>query len=370
MVAELSMLYRDFSSFHDIKLLFGNPEEGQNYGYNCLPNFQCDKNSSFEDDFFLLYRRSEYAAQIELTCSKIFKGLVGYGPELEIIEENKEFYIASRRIRNFKEGCPNFEDINEFENIKGLAAMFVICYFLCETDMHSGNFGVQDLGEGKRIFRIDMAESLDYDMLRTTLELSSLKKIPYIVEEHYQGITEMSLPQNYVNSDCFQNEKLAIIKLIASTPFSFFEDIIRNTVTSDLYAHQQAMFHKLIASSEDEETILSIKEVASKIEACEYDLESLIKLLKNRHEQWKLLACEENIEQDFSLADTTLFYKQLELYNDNDPDQSDKLEEDELFSLDSNLSDLYLGVGFFQQPKHINNEDEDVLAKTGDITSP
>lgn len=53
----------------------------------------------FDDDYFLLFRRSEYAAQIELACSKIFKGLMGYGPELEIIKENNEFYIASRKIK-------------------------------------------------------------------------------------------------------------------------------------------------------------------------------------------------------------------------------------------------------------------------------
>lgn len=203
------MPYRDFSSFHNIKLLFGSPKEGLNYGYTCTPHLQPDQSPSFDDDYFLLFRRSEYAAQIELACSKIFKGLMDYGPELEIIKENNEFYIASRRIKNFREGCPDLKEQNQFQNIKGLAAMFIICYFLCETDMHSGNFGLQDIGDEKRAFRIDMAESLDYEMLRTTLTLSSLQKIPYIVEQHYHGVDQSSLPQSYVSSESFQNEKIA-----------------------------------------------------------------------------------------------------------------------------------------------------------------
>ncbi|HIF0233147.1 TPA: hypothetical protein ACXYK5_003094 [Legionella pneumophila] len=361
------MSYKDFSSFHDIKLLFGNPQEDLNYGYMCLPNFQCDPNPLFEDNFFLLYRRSEYAAQIELTCSKIFKALMGYGPELEIIKQNDEFYIASRRIRNFKEGCPNFDGLNKFKHISGLAAMFVISYFLCETDMHSGNFGVQDLGEERRAYRIDMVESLDLEMLRTTLELSSLKQIPYIAEKHYQGMTEMDLPQGYVKSDDFQNEKLAMIQLIADTPFSFFENIIRTTITSNLYEHQQTVLQKLVATVavEDKDAVISMQETASKMDASENNVDFLLNLLKNRHERWRLLACKENIEQDFSLADASLFYKQLELY-DRDSTNS---EDEESFSLGSNFSDLSSGVGFFNHSKEMS-DDEEALSETEDVMLP
>ncbi|HHF7376154.1 hypothetical protein [Legionella bozemanae] len=359
------MSYRDFSSFHNIKLLFGNPKEGLNYGYTCTPNFQPVQNSSFDGDFFLLFRRSEYAAQVELACSKIFKGLMGYGPELEIIKENNEFYIASRRIKNFREGCPDLKEQSQFQDIKGLAGMFIICYFLCETDMHSGNFGLQDTGKEKRTFRIDMAESLDYEMLRTTLTLSSLQKIPYIVEQHYHGVDENSLPQNYVSSESFQNEKIAMIKLIANTPFSFFEDIIRTTITSDLYTHQQIMFDKCLALVEDEEEITSMKNAFSKIEANECDIESLIKLLKNRHEQWQLLALEKNLDQDFSLANPSLFMKELNLYHGN---TSESEGEEELSYSDQGISlnNSYSGIGFFPSPKNDGNEDNQ--SKTNDFT--
>lgn len=349
------MPYRDFSSFHNIKLLFGSPKEGLNYGYTCTQNFQPVQNPSFDDDFFLLFRRSEYAAQIELACSKIFKGLMGYGPELEIIKENNEFYIVSRKIKNFREGCPDLKEQSQFQNIKGLAAMFIICYFLCETDMHSGNFGLQDTGGEKRTFRIDMAESLNYEMLRDTLTLSSLQKIPYIVEQHYHGVDESSLPQNYVSSESFQSEKIAMIKLIANTPFSFFEDIIRTTITSDLYTHQQIMLDKCIALVDEEEVISSMKNDFSKIKANEFDIESLIKLLKNRHEQWQFVALEKNLDQDFSLANPLLFMKELNVYHVN----TSESEEDELSYSEqgTSLNNSYSGIGFFPSLKNDDNED-------------
>ena len=242
--------------------------------------------------------------------------------------------------------------------------MFIICYFLCESDMHSGNFGVQDLGKEKVIFKIDMAESLDHGMLKTPLELSALKKNPYIAEKHYQGMSEIRLPQRYVKSDSFQNEKLATIKLIANTPFSFFEDIIRSIITSDFHAHQQTICQKFIASCKDEKTIITLKEMASKIKASEYDVESLIKLLKKRHEKWKLLAFEKNIEQDFSLADAKSFYKQLDLCDDSD---SENLEEG-FSSSESNLSGLYTGVSFFKESKDIKSKCDDISSRTKNIS--
>ncbi|MCW8472053.1 hypothetical protein OQJ19_15580 [Fluoribacter gormanii] len=359
------MPYRDFSSFHNIKLLFGSPKEGLNFGYTCTPNFEPVQNPSFDDDFFLLFRRSEYAAQIELACCKIFKGLMGYGPELEIIKENNEFFIASRRIKNFREGCPDLKEQSEFQNIKGLAAMFIICYFLCETDMHSGNFGLQVTGKEQRTFRIDMAESLDYEMLRTTLTLSSLQKIPYIVEQHYHGVDESSLPQNYVGSESFQSEKIAMIRLIANTPFSFFEEIIRTTITSDFYTHQQIMLYKCLALVEDEEEIISMKNDFSNIEASECDIESLIKLLKNRHELWQLVALEKNLDQDFSLANPSLFMKEIHLYCGN---TSESEGDDELSYLDQGtiMNHSYSGIGFFSSPQNDGNEDNQ--SKADDFT--
>ncbi|KTD59614.1 hypothetical protein Lsai_0525 [Legionella sainthelensi] len=207
-----------------------------------------------------------------------------------------------------------------------------------------------------------MAESLDFDMLRTSLTLSSLQKIPYIVEQHYHGVDQASLPQNYVGSESFQSEKIAMIKLIAETPFSFFEGIIRTTITSDLYTHHQIMLNKLLTLIEDEEKIISMKNDFSNIKVSDYDLESLIKLLKSRHEQWQLLALENNLDQDFSLANPSLFRKELNSYYQ---DTSDSEEEDELSDSEqvTNPNHSYLVISFFPSPKHVStNKDGEYAA--------
>lgn len=326
---ELKMPNKSFSSFRNIKLSFGQPEKGLNFGYTCLANFSCKADSSFDDEFFLLYRRSQYAAQVELCCAKIFKALMGYGPEMEIIEENKKFFIASRRIKNFKEGCPQFKDPTQFKNTKGLAALFVISYFLGETDMQSKNYGMQVQANEQKAFKIDMAEALDYKMLKTPPSLSALKRIPYIVEQEFYGVHEEDLPTFYVGSAYFQNEKIAMIRLIASTPFSLFENIIRSTISSDFYSHQKAMFEKFQELAQDEQAIHALKESFSKIDPQEYNLESLIQVLKERHEQWQSIILHNNLEQDFSLAPQREFMRELNALqtdssdnnsNDNDSD--------------------------------------------------
>lgn len=341
-ILEPIILPKDFSFFHNIHLLFGEPEVGMNYGYTASPVFSPSQNDSFDDEYFLLYRRSEYAAQMEVVGAKIFKSLMGYGPELEIIKEKEEFFIASRKIHAFKEGFPNKENLDQFH---GLAAMYVLCYFLCETDMHTGNFGFQNTDSSKRIFRIDMAESLDFDMLKIPLELSSLKKIPYIVEENYYGTDENFLPRSYVSSERFQKEKNTMIQLIAHTPFSFFEAIIRETVTSDLYAHKQALLTKFTKLIDQEETIAEMKVDFSKIDHSECDQASLIELLKNRHQQWQQLALEKNIEQDDSLADPGLFLEALSRVQDNESESDDEVI---LAADEKEATQVERPVGFFK----------------------
>ena len=48
----------------------------------------------------------------------------------------------------------------------------------------------------------------------------------------------------------FQQEKLAVIKQIAETPFEIFETIIRETVTSNFAIHQRIMMEKCLSLRE------------------------------------------------------------------------------------------------------------------------
>jgi hypothetical protein len=312
------MSYKDFSSFFEIKPAFGENTE-PNHGFTARPAFPCAQHEHFTDDYFLLYRRSEYAAQVELVCAKIFTLLMGYGPQMEIVLENNKFYIASRRIKNFKEGYPDFSDEAQYEDITGLAATRIIYYFLCGTDNHSGNFGTQQTDTGRLSFRIDMAEAFDFSMFKTEWDLNSLEKIPYIVEEHFEGDDPLFLPRDYVLSPRFQKEKQDIISKIAETPFELFEALIRETITTDHYTHLKAMNDFIISYfGYTGKKADKIMQRFSEINPLDHTLDVLINLFKERHQKWHLLVLNNPIiTQDLSLSDHTLFYAEINKYHCN-----------------------------------------------------
>ncbi|WP_131783289.1 hypothetical protein [Legionella gresilensis] len=324
------MTYKSFKDFSDIKLKFGSPEEGFNYGFTALPNFACKDSAFFDNEFFILYRRSQYAAQVELACAKIFQQLMGYGLEMEIVQENNQYFIASRKIKNFSEGCYGLTEQDSLK-VKGLISIFIIWYFIAQTDTHSGNYGLAALDNKKLAFGLDMAEALDFEMLGESLELSALKKIPYLVEKNYEGVSELILPKNLVASRTFQDEKFAMIKLIADTPFTVFEAIIRETITSSLSIHRKIMLEKSLAHVEDESTRELIQASLKQSDPEDYSVDALIRYLKSRYEKWKLLVKEnlkEDFAQDYSLADSTLFLKETEKYNNDDLINDNSLENE------------------------------------------
>lgn len=330
----IAMRYKSFSDFKNIELKFGNVMEALNYGYTATPNFSCTENPSFDSQFFLLYRRSEYAAQVELTCAKIFRQLMGYGLEMEIVEEGEQFFIASRKINNFTEGCEGLKNQNP-SAIKGLMSIFVIWYFICQTDTHSGNYGLVNDTDIKA-YGLDMAECLDFNMLNQPLTLSALKQIPYIVEEHYHGVCEDQLPTSFVADDEFQQEKLTIIKKIAETPFEIFETIIRETITSNFSIHQRIMMEKSLSLIEDasvkQELLATFEQENSK----DYSINALVQALKTRHETLKLLVQEnpdENFSQDYSLSDHSIFFEALNQFHGGTSSTSESGDEDQKYNL-------------------------------------
>ncbi|KTD32725.1 hypothetical protein Lnau_2373 [Legionella nautarum] len=321
------MRYKNFSSFHAIKKAFGDVVD-LNHGFTAKPEGGCADSDAFENDFFLLFRRSEYAAQVELACARIFKMMMGYGPEMEIVKERDKFYIASRRIKSFKEGYPDFSDPTKFQHISGLAATQMLYYFLCGTDNHSGNFGIQRLGQDEKTYRLDMPDCFDLNFLAQTLELRSLQRIPYIVEEHFDGDYPYSLPVAYVMTPGFQNEKRAMIKKIAETSFSQFEEILRATITTDAYSHVQAMTTLMIASHLlNEKQIEEMKARVETIKSEEFSLDHMINLFKLRHSQWRqIVEINPVIEQDLTLADPKKFMAEERLYHNNSSSDEEEKE--------------------------------------------
>lgn len=342
------MPYKNFSSFKNVTLAFGNPEEDLNYGFTALPVEPCETYADFDDVFFLLYRRSEYAAQIELACSKIFKMLMGYGPDMEIVQEGEKFYIASRGIKNFKVGYSDFSDERQYAHINGLAATRVIYYFICGTDNHSENHGMQKSDLSEKAFRIDMPEAFDLEMLNQKLQLSSLQQMPYIVEEHFEGDNPMFLPQRYVMSAQFQKEKMDIIQKIATTPFSQFEKILRDTLTVDHYSHLKVSMQLMINQLDfDDAQIEEMEADFSRIKPESNSLETMIALFKSRHETWHQLVAENPVMiQDLTLADPIKFMAELNKYHSSS-DSSESERDDEPTNAFEDQPTSHSPSGFF-----------------------
>lgn len=354
------MSYKDFSSFDNITLAFGNPEEDANYGFTASPIVPCKKHDEFDDIFFLIYRRSEYAAQIELACAKIFKMIMGYGPEMEILQDGDKFYIASRKIKDFKEGYPNFENEDNYQNITGIAETRILYYFLCGTDNHSENYGMQKIGLLEKSFRIDMPEAFDFEMLNEHLKLSSLEQIPYIVEKNFEGDNPNYLPQSYVSSTYFQKEKQEIIKRIAETPFSKFEQVLKDTMTVDHYSHLETMMkHMMKYIDLDDSQLQSMQEELLKINPEQHSLSNMIGLLKSRHQRWCQLSAENPvITQDLSLSDPVRFLAELNIYHCNtdssDCESCDNFDDSDCQEIAAENSSL----GFFSNSTEIQQTED------------
>ncbi|MGQ3892502.1 hypothetical protein [Legionella sp. CNM-4043-24] len=318
------MPYKDFSSFTNIRQLSEHDDDFNQVltAHSCVSP-EADK--FFDDDYFLIYRRSEYEAQIELLCAKIFRALTGYGPSIEIVQQEKRFYIASRRIKGFNKGYPPLHDSTRFDAMTGNAATRILYYFLCGTDNHQGNFGYQTIDEHTKdehtnVWRIDMAEAFDFYMLHEDLSLDSLQEIPYIVEKRFNGDDPRLLPPDYVFSAPFQREKNAMIRKIAETPFAEFESLINETLTTDHYAHLEAM-HQLMLNffSYSKKKTTRLRHDFANVQPHEHSLDVLINLFRIRHQRWQeLVSAHPAFLQSARLADPKSFSQAMELYQDSD----------------------------------------------------
>ena len=304
------MIDNGFSLYNNIELAFGTPSSLSHW-YRALPKTPYSSDPAFDNEVFIIYRESLYKAQVELACSKIFQKLMGYGSEVDIIKNDGSYYIVSRKIKNFISGCP-LEHHNE---IKGLAAIFILSYFLCESDMHSGNYGFQNSAQEKKAFRIDLADALERKMLEMPLTLEALNQLPYRAEEYYQGVCELDLPRDYVNSEAFQYEKNEMIHCIAKTPSDVFETILRETITEGFLVDYDDS-DSIESDSDEEESSYNPR------------VEQLITLLKKRHDDWKNLILTGQLYQDNRYASEEEFQMIIDSFKQYTDDISDNSEEE------------------------------------------
>ncbi len=301
------MTYKTLNDFSEITLKFGNPDE-MNFGYTAFPEFPLEPSEFFENDFFILYRRSEFAAQKECAVAKIYEFLTGNAPEVYVVQDGNKFYVASRRIKNFQEGLSFFRDKSSYVNIRNLAALHVIAYIFAETDMHSGNFGAHTNDNGAYMFKIDNAESLDFEMMAYGLNIDTLRQLPYGRTQEFYGTSENDIPRRIVESPAYQQEKINVIRKIAETDFSVFLNILNQYLTKDNYSHTQSMyilFQSMNELPEEQQNIM--QEEFAQINPADFSHAALIEKLHARHKQLQEIVTH-SLEQDFSMASSEAYF--------------------------------------------------------------
>lgn len=302
------MPYKSLTDFSSLTLKFGTPGS-LNYGYLATPKFTITPSDFFEDDFLVIYRRSEFSAQKEVVMAEIYKFLTGYAPEVYVVTDDKEnFYIATRRIKNFEEGLAFFNKKTGYEKARNLAALHIISYFFAESDMHSGNYGTQFSNQLTNIFKIDNAESLNFDIMRAGLHVDALKQLPYCTVAGFHGVSENKIPKTVVQSNHYQREKMNIIQKIAKTDFKIFVDILDKHLTRDEFSHRKEILkHMLNMPWCTTSMATAFREEFNKINSKYYTHEALIAKLFFRHEQLKQILQHDDLKQDYSLANPNHF---------------------------------------------------------------
>jgi hypothetical protein len=302
------MPYKTLNDFSELNLKFGAPD-AMNFGYTATPTFHLEPSEFFEDNFFILYRRSEFAAQKECAVAKIYEFLTGNAPEVYVVQDGDKFYVASRRIKNFREGLSFFHDKSSYVNVRNLAALHVIAYFFAETDMHSGNFGVHTNDNQASMFKIDNAESLDFEMMAYGLNIDTLRQLPYGRTQKFYGTYEDHIPRGIVESPAYQQEKINVIRKIAETDFSVFLNILNQYLTKDNYSHAQSMYILLQAMLNElpEEQQDIMRNQFAKLNPADFSHATLIEKLRTRHKQLQEIVTH-SLEQDFSMASSRAFF--------------------------------------------------------------
>lgn len=278
------------------------------------------KNNVTGESCFLCLRYGEYSAQLDKAISDINRLFVPSTPLTWIVQNGNHFYIASKTVENVV-------DISDIKNVNTAFAPYyfgsisVLSHFLGEYDRHFGNALISNEFNSNSFVacKIDNPKSLqdtcllsaripmqDHDESDSDDNLEPEFPVPELELEAFnpealpQSITEEDILANHWNFPKailshfeYQREQSATLQAIASTPFSTFATILRNTVTASKRVEHLAFLEKLL-----EYDMIANPQVRNKIKAQlahpetfpkVSEIEDSIALLEKRHQQYAAL---------------------------------------------------------------------------------
>lgn len=275
--------YESLNEYHMINIVVNN------YPANYV--FSAYKDDNPDEIWYLALRHGEYSAQVDKAVSDIFRNTIPSTPEATIVVDapNNDFYLSSREVTHLIKTI----DIDLIEHPPlYFGSVSVLSHFLAESDIHSGNMLISQQ-DNIISHKIDNAESLDTEILTLPLDFT----IDDILDNHW------SLPKEIVEHPNYANEQLAMLELIAKTPFEDFSNIILNTVTASKKEETIHFLNKLLqsplADAENKEHLKeSIKYLTENQVPELYEINDIINFLALRHEHYQKIVSEDVISND------------------------------------------------------------------------
>ncbi len=290
---------------------------------------------AYAGTYHIAFRKGEFHAQKDKAMSVLHQFLLGYGPDIDIIQNGDDFYVASRTIHNLVHGFKGYTISEEGRiskqiqtvdgtktvifKLKHLASFVAIGYFFGHSDIHSENWGTQENGEELLTYKIDDPDALDVTALSIPITKKTLASLGFPfedVKEHAEATQTAKTAEQYnfsylahfINTKEFKDELKAMFVKIAHIKFQWIQRILQAHITdnsADLILWTAKKFMSLLSKSPEQlsqesgkpvhecsEFLKGFKESADMMdgpEAKEHieknSLKNILKLLEERHKQ-------------------------------------------------------------------------------------
>jgi len=192
------------------------------------------------DQYHLAFRHGEFHAQKDKAMASIYKYFLGRAPDVDIVQNGGDFYVASRSIKHFEhlgdeyvpepDGRLKEKSTGQIFTFRGLGKIIAIDYFFGCNDVHSLNWGFQKSGTDLIAFRIDIADALDEESLRRPITREDIQSLPIIKGGERGTLYLLLLPDEISKSKIVQEEMQQMLTLLAQTDFSIIENILLGNI--------------------------------------------------------------------------------------------------------------------------------------------
>lgn len=321
-----SISYKSFHDFFDVKELKGcDPRFGRAHFTAKSVNLNHEEHPVYENNWYILMRCGLYRAQVEKAMSKIYQHFMVVATDISIVKKDKNYYAASRGIRDFKEwrGFHEWLVVNKEENsigyrsktgkikpLFGLAEMCVLSEFFLDCDVHSGQFGVQEREDTCHVVKIDNEKALDL-VYPSELE-SEITDTVHIndFETELSLDTLRILSVDVTKTAAFQHEKAMMLAKLASCDFSVIEAILRGHITSNKIESMQWFVNYLVENEAmSKEMAVNNLEILNSEDANKYSINAIVSFLKEKHQNLSHLRISHQASPVASASTTRKFFQ-------------------------------------------------------------